>query len=160
MTFFIARTYIIDLWFCIFFNNNLPWGVNIGCVLADDIFKCLFLNEWQLLHFDWNFMEVFFLQVQLVISLDWFRLWHCAKQATSHYLKQYWPISIIPYDIISSQWVNCPTFCPKWPLNVYTWICFYHILWCVAFELMSLTLQWNHVNFNSLAPGRFQFNCR
>ena len=41
----------------------------------------------------------FFLQAKLTICLHWFRQWLGAKQATSHYLNQWWASSMM-------QWVN------------------------------------------------------
>ena len=51
-----------------------------------------------LVEFHWSV----FLNVQLAISQHWFRQWFGTKQATCHYLNQWWH----KYGIIRPQWVN------------------------------------------------------
>ena len=41
----------------------------------------------------------------LVQVMDW------CRQATSHYLSQRWPRSMLPYGITRPQWVNCAQWC-------------------------------------------------
>ena len=36
-------------------------------------------------------------------------------QATGHYLSQYWPRSLSPYDVTRPQWVNLHILINKWP---------------------------------------------
>ena len=36
------------------------------------------------------------------------------RQATSHYLSQCWPRSLLPYGVTRPQWVNCTLPWPKW----------------------------------------------
>ena len=38
-------------------------------------------------------------------------------QATSHYLSQCWPRSMLPYGVIRPQWVNCP-----YKIRVHGWL--------------------------------------
>ena len=59
-----------------------------GCHFADNIFKCIFLNENVLILFKISLN--LFLRIELTISQYWFRLWLGADQATSHYLNQWW----------------------------------------------------------------------
>ena len=76
--------------------------------------------------FEWNFRHVIFKQISLIdgwgisgeIALIWMSLdftddqsrlvqvmaW--CHQATSHYLSQYWPKSLLPYGVTRPQWVN------------------------------------------------------
>ena len=43
-------------------------------------------------------------------SVSWIMAWF--HQATSHYLSQYWPISMSPYGITRPQWVNLVNYTP------------------------------------------------
>ena len=54
------------------------------------------------LRFHWNL----FPKIQLTIGQHWFRLWLGAKQATSHYLKQCWPSSLMHTCSTRGRWVN------------------------------------------------------
>ena len=76
--------------------------------------------------FEWNFRYVIFKRILVIdgwgisceIALMWMSLdltdvqspliqvmpWCC--QATSHYLSQFWPISLSPYGVTRPQWVN------------------------------------------------------
>ena len=55
-------------------------------------FKCIFLNVIELrFKFHWNLFQ----WVQLTKCQHWFRKWFGAEQATSHYLNQCWPISLM-----------------------------------------------------------------
>ena len=76
--------------------------------------------------FEWNFWYVIFNQILVIygwgisceIALIWMSLdftddqstlvqvmaW--CHQATSHYMSQYWPRSLLPYGVIKPQWVN------------------------------------------------------
>ena len=67
--------------------NTLGSGQN-GCHFADDIFKCIFLNEnvWIPIKISLKFLP----KVQSTIFQHWIRQWLGADQATSHYLNQWW----------------------------------------------------------------------
>ena len=54
------------------------------------------------LEFHWNL----FPHVQLTISQYWFRLWLGTKQATSHYLNQWWPSLLMYLCVTQPQRVN------------------------------------------------------
>ena len=62
-----------------------------GRRFADNVFKCIFLNEniWISLKISLKL----FLRFQLTIFQHWFRYWLGAVQATSHYLNQWWLVS-------------------------------------------------------------------
>ena len=66
--------------------NTLRPGRNCH-YFADDIFKCIFLNEniWISLK-----ISLKFLSSELTIFQHWFRQWLGADQATSHYLNRCW----------------------------------------------------------------------
>ena len=64
--------------------NTLRPGQN-GRHFADDIFKCIFLNENV-----WIPTKISLKFVQLTIFQHWFRYWLGASQVTSHYLNQWW----------------------------------------------------------------------
>ena len=68
-----------------------PPGQN-GRHFADDIFKCISVNEMfrVLMQFHWRL----FLRIQLAIIQHWFRKWLLACSATSHYLNHCWPSSL------------------------------------------------------------------
>ena len=60
-----------------------------GRHFPDDIYKCIFLIENVRIS---NTIWLKFLpKGQLTLIQIWFRLWFGAGQATSHYLKQWWP---------------------------------------------------------------------
>ena len=65
---------------------------------ADDIFKCIFLNEN--VEFRLKFHWSAFLRVQLTTCHHWLRWWHGDVLAPGHYLNQwwevYWPIYTSP----------------------------------------------------------------
>ena len=52
------------------------------------IFYCMKMNKFRL-RFHWNLLP----GVQLTIFQHWFRKWHGAGQATSHYLNQWWLVN-------------------------------------------------------------------
>ena len=61
----------------------------IAAILADDVFRCIFLNETFCI-----FIRIslkFVLRAQLTISQHQFRQWLGTDQATSHYLNKCWP---------------------------------------------------------------------
>ena len=76
-----------------------------GGYFADNIFKCalrkmlIFLSQ-----FDWSLFQ----RVQLKIIQHWFRtgIDLVPKQATSHYLNQWWGSSMMLYDSNRPQWVK------------------------------------------------------
>ena len=53
-----------------------------------------------------NFHVSLFLRVQLTIIQHWFRWWLGAVQATSHYLNQCWPDSLMQICGTRGRWVN------------------------------------------------------
>ena len=77
--------------------------------------------------FEWKFRQAIFKSILVIdgwtiscwIVLNWMSLdltedkstlvqvmaW--CRQATSHYLSQCWPRSVLPYDVPRSQWVKC-----------------------------------------------------
>ena len=72
-------------------------------------------------------------------------------QATSQYLSQCWPTSMLPYDIISLQWVN----------HVITWIFYYISLrplpvmvsGCLSYNLDPKALTFNYSLRHSWLPS-------
>ena len=77
----------------------------MATILAEVIFKRIFLNEMieLLFKFHWNFLP----GVQLTIRQHCFRLYRLgAKQATSHYLNQWWPSSLMHIYGTRGRWVN------------------------------------------------------
>ena len=54
------------------------------------------------LKFHWSL----FLRVQLTLTQHWFRLWLGAESATSHYLSQCWPDSLMHRCDTRGRWVN------------------------------------------------------
>ena len=86
--------------YSLFILNSSRPGQN-GRHFPDDIFKMHF-HEWKNLYFDWSL----FLRVQLTIFQHWFRKWLGADQATSHYLNQCWPISLMHICGTRGRWVN------------------------------------------------------
>ena len=72
-----------------FFDGHLLGHLtHWGRQFADDIFKCIFLNETY--EFRLRFHWILFLRVELIIYQHWFRLWLGAGEATSHCLNQWW----------------------------------------------------------------------
>ena len=86
-----------------------------GRHFADDIFKCIFLNEnvWIGLIFNWSL----FLWFELTIFQHWYRWWLGAEQATTHYLNQWWLFYWCIYASLGlnkltwRSWIN--GFCKK-----------------------------------------------
>ena len=78
-----------------------------GHHLADNIFKCVFLNNNCCILFWFRFHWNLFLKVQFKINQDGFRSWLGATQATSHYLKLCWPSLLTHVCVTQSPWVNC-----------------------------------------------------
>ena len=80
---------------------------------ADNIFKCIFLNEnaWIALKISLKFVP----KVQLTIFQDWFRWWLGAGQATSHYLNQWW---LVYWRIYASLSLNELTVWSMWLIYV------------------------------------------
>ena len=83
-----------------FWLNTLRPRQN-GRHFADDIFKCIFLNEnvWIPIKIHWRL----FVRVQLTIFQHWFRWWLGAVQATSHYRNQGW---LVYWRIYASLGLN------------------------------------------------------
>ena len=44
------------------------------------------------------------------------------RQATSHYLSQWWPWSMSPYGVTRPQWVNHLSCCPGWVKSCFWWV--------------------------------------
>ena len=76
---------------------------------ADDIFKCIFLNEKFRLRFHWSL----FLKFKLTLFQHWFRKWLGAYQETSHYLKQWWLVYWRIYTSLDLSEVIAYTFSTK-----------------------------------------------
>ena len=79
------------------------WGRDKMAVIFQmtysNAFSWMKMYEFRL-RFHWRL----FLGVQSTIFQHWFRQWLGAVQATSHYLKQWWPSLLMP------QWVNVTTY--------------------------------------------------
>ena len=83
------------------------------------------------LKFHWSL----FPRIQLTISQHWFRQWLGAEQATSHYLKQWWPNSMMHICIARPQWVNLRQ--PLW------WWCVWHCrIWSWLVEAIPHNQYW------------------
>ena len=84
-------------------NERSPHGQN-GRHFADDIFRCIFVNEnfvsW--LKFHWSFV----LRVQLTITQQWLRWWLGTEYAISHYLNQCWPDSLTHICRTRGRWLK------------------------------------------------------
>ena len=114
---------------CQFIINTLRPRQN-GRHFADDIFKCIFLNENVSI-----VVKISLKFVQLTIFQHWFRWWLGAVQATSHYLNQWW---LVYWRIYASLGLNELTTFFKRPVHncgsvvlletnwhmVEMWICF------------------------------------
>ena len=61
-----------------------------------------------------------FLRIQLTISHHWLRWWLGAEQATSHYLKQWWPISLmhIMYEALQGDELTHCVWVTLWGATV------------------------------------------
>ena len=67
--------------------------------------------------FSWKKMFVFglkyhwslFLRIRLTTTQHWFWKWLGAEEATSHYLTQCWPNSLMHICSTKGRWVNCLT---------------------------------------------------
>ena len=81
-----------------------------GGHFADDIFKCIFLNEnYCILIQIWLKL---FLWLNLKISQHWFRWWLGTEQVTNHYLSQWWPSSLLPYCVTMPEGDKYPVTRP------------------------------------------------
>ena len=85
--------------------------------MADDVFKCIFLNEnvWILIHTSLTFV----LRVQSTLFQHWFRRWLGADQATSHYLNQYWLDYRGMYGSLGLNELSCKQADRSWILLKY-----------------------------------------
>ena len=82
--------------------SSSPLGQN-GRYVADDIFKCIFVNEnVSLFNLHWNWSG----RVELTINQHWFRQWLVACSAPSHYLNQCWPSWLTHICGTRGRWVN------------------------------------------------------
>ena len=68
--------------------NLSPPGQS-GRHFAGDILKCIFLNEFFCILFEFHWS--LFLSVELTTGQHWFMEWFGADQVVSHYLNQCWP---------------------------------------------------------------------
>ena len=73
-----------------------------GHHFADDIFKCIFVNENLPIMIQISLQVV--LNAMLTVCHHWFRKWLGIAQATSHYPTQWWPSSLT--HIYKSQCVK------------------------------------------------------
>ena len=73
-----------------------------GQHVADNIFKCILLNENCCIWFDWNM----FARVELTIIYHWFCYWLVAEKTTIHYLNQWWHSLLMHICVSRTQWVN------------------------------------------------------
>ena len=87
-------------WHCF---NSSPAGPN-GRHFADDIFRCILLNEKFCILF--RISPKLFLRCQLTISQHWFREWLGAEQATNHYLNQCWLSLLMHICGTKGRWVK------------------------------------------------------
>ena len=72
-----------------------------------DIFQTTFTNvfSWMKMYeFRLKFHWSLFLRLQLTIVQYWFRQWHGADQATSHYLNQWWSSLLTHIRVTRPQW--------------------------------------------------------
>ena len=90
----------------LYINTLRPRLRQNGHHFADNIFKCILFNgnALTLTEFHWGL----FLRTQSTINQHWFRQWLGAKLAKSHYLKQWWPSSMVHIYVIwpPAQWVK------------------------------------------------------
>ena len=96
------------------------------CIIVVRTLIVLSVNTLAPGKFEWNFIYIIFKQILVIdgwaisceITLIWMPLdftddqstlvqvmaW--CRQATSHYLSQCWPISLLPHGVTRPQWVN------------------------------------------------------
>ena len=74
-----------------FLINSSPLD-KMATILAGNI--SIAFSWMKMIQFWFNFHCTMFPGVQLTISQHWLRYWLGAKQATSHYLNQWWPIPL------------------------------------------------------------------
>ena len=113
--------------------------------------------------FEWNFRQVIFKQILVIVgwgissetALIWMSLdftddqstlvqvmaW--CHQATSHYLSQYWPKSLLPYGVTRPQWVNslAPSGTKELGQHWFRW-------WLVAWWHQAII--WTNVDISSV----------
>ena len=115
-----------------------PWKKNIigitslsprwnRCILADDIFKCIFLNEKTLIWL--KFHQSSFPRVRLTIFYHWFRWWLGTRQATSDYLNRWWLVYEYIYASLSLNELT------QTPLLT-------HFMWMNMLDANFVCLQW------------------
>ena len=103
--------------------------------------------------FEWNFRYLIFKRILVIdgwcisceigliwMSLDWtddqstlVQLMAWCRQATSHYLSQCWPRSLLLYGVTRPQWVDRLVL---WPSD----IIWHHITWSTLFQAMVCCL--------------------
>ena len=66
----------------------------MATIVAEYIFKCNAFHWIKMIKFRFKFHWNFLTGVQWTINQHWFRLWLGAEETTSHYLNQWWPISL------------------------------------------------------------------
>ena len=100
-----------------------PWSM-----MPHSIIRPQWVNSLAPGKFEWNFRHVIFKHILVIdgwgISCEIAQIWTSldfthdqstlvqvmawCHQATSHYLSQWWPRSLLPYDVTRPQWVNTP----------------------------------------------------
>ena len=90
----------------------IHWGWDKMATIFQTTFSNGFL--WMKMHkflskFHWSLL----LGVQLTIFLHWFRWWLGADQATSHYVKHWWPRLLTHICVTWPQWVDRGTHFTK-----------------------------------------------
>ena len=68
------------------------------------------------------------------------------RQATSHYLSQCWPTSMLPYDITRPQWVNVSVIFQHWLRWDFT--CWKVKGWCGVFVLSKFLTEVRNLNLS------------
>ena len=76
----------------------------MATILADDNFKCIFLNDNDRITIQISLN--LFPGVQLTTSQPWFRKWLGTEESTSHYLNQNWSSSLSHIRDTRKRWVN------------------------------------------------------
>ena len=98
--------YVLEIrgWLCIrLIFNSFPLD-KMAAILE---MRCSNAFRWMESFIFWfKFHCSLFVCTQLTISQHWFRLWLGAKWATSHYLSQCWPSSLMHICSTRGTWVN------------------------------------------------------
>ena len=120
----------------------------LTALLSPEVFKAVILTHWPLR----DVPEIFFIFFQLIV-LIWMSQNHIdcksalvqvmawCHQATSHYLSQCCPISMLPYSITRPQWVN--PYNAKFILEIIN-------LYIRMFHNFSTLRWWNHTSWKTM----------